>query len=304
MCRVCYPVRPVRILHASDVHVTARYGKIPWRKLGWRRWLALLELGPGGRARAYAGAGGVLGAIAREVEDGRADHLVLSGDLTAYALEEEFAAARKALGPVGEDPSRCTVIPGNHDTFTPGAVRSRRFERHFGHLLGTDIPGVECLGPYPFVRLVGEEAAVVGLLSARVPKVPSLAMGRVGRRQLAALRDLVHDSRLAGRAVLVAVHHAPEKPNGRPDSRIHGLTDAAELLALLPGPRFAVLHGHLHHRHHRPSDGRRPHLFNAGSSTERGREGYWRIEVRDGRISDAVALRPDLARSGAARVVE
>ena len=282
----------MRILHASDVHLTDDYGKLPWRRLGWRRWLALLELGPGGRAKDYAAAGATLGAIAADAERHGAAHLVLSGDLTAYALDSEFAAARKALGAVADDPARCTVIPGNHDTYTPGSVRSGRFERHFGHLLSSDLPGVACEGCYPFVRLVGEEAAVVGLLSARVPRLPSMAFGWVGARQLEALRGIVHDTRLAGRAILVTVHHAPLTPRGRPDGRLHGLSDADALLSCLRGPRFAVLHGHLHHRHHHPSEGARPHLFNAGSSTQRGREGYWLIDVADGLVRGGTAHSP------------
>jgi 3',5'-cyclic AMP phosphodiesterase CpdA len=284
----------MRILHCSDVHITADYGNLPWRKLGWRRWLALLELGPGGRAHAFASAATTLAAIARDVERHGADHLVLSGDLTAYALEQEFAAAREALGALADDPARCTVIPGNHDTFTPGSVRARRFEARFGHLLTSDIEGSAVEGPYPFVRLLGEEVAVVAMHSARVPRLPGFAQGWVGRRQLAGLRDLLRDRRLVDRAILVVVHHAPITPGGRPDGRLHGLTDAADLLALLPGPRFAVLHGHLHHRHHHVSDGVRPHLIGAGSSTQRGREGYWLIDVEDGVIRRVQAQRPDV----------
>jgi 3',5'-cyclic AMP phosphodiesterase CpdA len=293
----------LRILHCSDVHLTHDYATLPWRRLGWRRWLALLELGPGGRARAFAEAGATLRQIAQDMERHGADHLVLSGDLTAYALEPEFRAAREALGAAADDPARCSVIPGNHDTFTPGSVRAQRFERHFGHLLASDVEGSACEGPYPFVKLVGEETAVVGLLSARVPRVPGFAFGWVGRRQLGALRHLIHDASLAGRAILVAVHHAPLTPAGRPDRRLHGLADGAALLALLRGPRFAVLHGHIHHRHHHASDGVRPHLIGAGSSTERGREGYWLIDVEDGGIRCVRAGRPGVAtvRADAAR---
>jgi 3',5'-cyclic AMP phosphodiesterase CpdA len=282
----------MRVLHLSDVHVTERYSALPWRKLGWRRWLALLELGPGGRAQAYAEAGCVLGAIAEDAERLGAAHVVVSGDLTAYALDAEFAAARKALGSLADDPARCTVVPGNHDTFTPGSLRSARFERHFGQLLASDLEGTAGEGPYPFVRLLGEEAAVVGLLSARVPRFPGLAHGWLGRPQLEALRRVVADPRLERRAILVAVHHAPRTPRGRPDRRSHGLLDANALLDALRGPRFAILHGHIHRPHHQPSDGVLPHLFGAGSSTERGREGYWCIELADGIVRGAEWRRP------------
>jgi hypothetical protein len=45
-----------------------------------------------------------------------------------------------------------------------------------------------------------------------------------------------------------------------------------------------VLHGHIHHRYHHPATAERPHVFSAGSSTQRGREGYWVIEVKDGQV--------------------
>jgi 3',5'-cyclic AMP phosphodiesterase CpdA len=173
------------------------------------------------------------------------------------------------------------VIPGNHDTYTPGALRDRRFERHFGHLLDSDLPQYAREGPYPFVRLF-DDAAVVGLLSARVPLLPGFSFGVIGGRQLEGLEALIADPALKDRAVLVVVHHAPLNKAGNPDKPLHGLVDAKKLFALVHGPRFAVLHGHIHHRYHHPATPQRPHLFGAGSSTQLGREGYWLIDVRDG----------------------
>jgi 3',5'-cyclic AMP phosphodiesterase CpdA len=274
----------MRFVHCSDVHVTGDYFALPLRRLGWRRWLALAELTVGGRARAYRRAPETLARIAQEAQAHGADHLILSGDLTAYALDSEFQGAREALGAWAEDPRRCTVIPGNHDVFTPGSHRSRRFERHFGHLLESDFPEHRREGAFPFVRRVGEEAAVVGLLSARVPAMPGMAQGRVGPAQLEGLEAVVKDPRLAGRALLVVVHHAPLTPAGRADHWFHGLRDAEALCRLLPGPRYAVLHGHIHHRYHHEATAERPHLFGAGSSTLAGREGYWVIEVAGGQV--------------------
>jgi 3',5'-cyclic AMP phosphodiesterase CpdA len=212
---------------------------------------------------------------------------VLSGDLTAYALEEEFRGAREALGELGSSPKLCTVIPGNHDRYTPGSRSDGRFERYFGHLLHSDWPEYCREGPYPFVRLLGTDAAVVGLNSARAPPVPGFSFGAVGRVQREALAHLLADPRIAGRAVLVAVHHAPLGQHGRKDRRLHGLCDTDALLKMLPGPRFAVLHGHIHRRYHHPATQTRPHLLCAGSSTQAGREGYWVIEISEGRIQSA-----------------
>src|SRR5262252_4643150 len=108
----------MRFLHCSDVHITEDYSKVPLLKLGWRRWMALARLA--------------------ELE--RVDHLIVTGDVTAYSLEAEFARARGAMGRIADDRRRCTVIPGNHDRYTPGALATRRFEKYFGHLLESDLP--------------------------------------------------------------------------------------------------------------------------------------------------------------------
>lgn len=275
----------MRILHCSDVHITGDYSRIPFLRLGWRRWIALMELKYGGRERAYRQARETLRQIVRDFHARGADHLILSGDLTAYALEEEFQGAREALGELADDPRRCTVIPGNHDVYTPGSHRSRRFERHFGQLIQSDLPEYCRDGAYPFVRLLGESVAVVGLISARVPRAPGFSHGWLGQEQLAGLRDLVSDARVRERAVVVVVHHAPLGHHGRPDRLMHGLRDRRALFRTIPGPRFAVLHGHIHRRYHHPATPERPHLFGAGSSTQGGHEGYWMIDVRDGKIS-------------------
>ncbi|MFP2931882.1 metallophosphoesterase family protein [Pyxidicoccus sp. 3LG] len=226
----------MRFAHCSDVHITEDYFALPLHRLGWRRWVALAELTVGGRAKRYARAPHALSAIVRDAQAHRADHFILSGDLTAYALEGEFSGARKALGPLADDPRRCTVIPGNHDVFTPGSHRSGRFARHFGHLLESDLPEYRREGAFPFVRLLGDEAAVVGLLSARVPASPGLSFGTIGPAQLEGLAALLRDSRLDGRAVLVRGAPRAAHPEGRADRWHHGLRDADALLRLLPGP--------------------------------------------------------------------
>jgi 3',5'-cyclic AMP phosphodiesterase CpdA len=274
----------MRFLHLSDVHVTQDYLRVPLRTLGWRRAVAMWELTVGGRQKRYLHSRSTIERILEDRHRHGVDHVILSGDLTAYATRWEFEQARAALGELAEDRARFTVIPGNHDVYTPGAYNTRRFEQYFGHLLASDLPEYIRDGSFPFVRLLGADVAVIGLMSARVPPVPGLSFGVVGRKQLGGLRDALQDERMRHRAVLVVVHHAPVAPSGRKDHLFHGLLDADQLLALLPGPRFAVLHGHIHKRYHHPATDKRPHTFGAGSSTEGGHEGYWIIDVRDGLV--------------------
>ncbi len=274
----------MRFLHCSDIHVVGDYQRPSLFELGWRRMPALAELKLHGRAKYFADSPRTIRTIVEDVTRHRADHLIVSGDLTGYALEEEFDGALAALGPITADKRRCTVIPGNHDTYTPGALKDRRFERRFGHLLESDLPQHVREGPYPFVRLLDDAVAVVGLLSARVGLVPGFSFGIIGKLQLEGLSAIVSDPALKGRAVLVVVHHAPLTQTGKPDKLFHGLVDARKLFDLIPGPRFAVLHGHIHRRYHHPATLVRPHLFGAGSSTQLGSEGYWLIDVRDGQF--------------------
>jgi len=280
----------MRVLHCSDVHLTEDPTRTQFFRRGPRFWMAWYELRVDGRARAFARAPETLRAVLREAERQAVDHLVLSGDLTSSALPSEFASAAEALGPWARDARRCTVIPGNHDCHHPAALREKRFEAHFGALLSSDVQTRSTLGPWPVVRLVGDGLALIALHTSLLPSIPGVSYGRVGSEQLEGLREAISHPALKGRAVLVVVHHAPRRPDGRPDKLSHRLLDADALLELLPGPRFAVLHGHIHHRYHHPATATRPHLFCAGSSTQAGREGYWLIDVDGGTVRGGTAV--------------
>ena len=248
------------------------------------------------REKAFARAPEVMRAIVRDAQRHAVDHVVLSGDLTASALPSEFAGAASALGALALDPRRCTVIPGNHDCHHPAALHEKRFEGSFGALLQSDLPSHARVGPWPLVRLLGEELAIIALHSSLVPFVPGLAYGRVGAQQLDGLRAALRDEALEGRAVLVVVHHAPRRADGTPDKLSHRLLDAEALLRVLPGPRFAVLHGHIHRRYHHPATAAGPHLFGAGSSTQAGQEGYWLLDIQGGTVRGGTAHEVRLSR--------
>jgi 3',5'-cyclic AMP phosphodiesterase CpdA len=276
----------MQILHFSDVHVQVDYRQIGYANLDWRRLLAQLEMDGLGRARDYVQAPRIIDEIGGAARRTGADHLVLSGDLTGLAYDAEFALARAALEPIAR-PELLTVVAGNHDRFTPESERDETFEKHFGDLLQSDLPEYCAEGPYPFVRLLKDEAAVVGLNSARANLFPGLAHGRVGPRQLDALAALLDDPRLQGRMVFVAVHHTPLRPYGWFDVPGHGMVDADKLLRIVRGPRRAVLSGHIHQRYWLQATSDRPHIFCAGSSTCSGEEGYWLIDVEDGLVRGA-----------------
>ena len=274
----------MRIVHLSDVHVQVDYRALPLARYGWRRAVAQLEWVGLRRAARFAKALGLLEQIVREIVELAPDHVLLSGDLTALAVEEEFAAARTALAPIYR-PGLLSVIPGNHDRYTAHAAKGRRFERHFAALLTSDLRGFAGADGYPFVRLVGEGLAVIGLDSTRLAPLPGLSFGSVGREQRRALAKILDAPDLRDRFLCVMVHHAPLRMNGEPDRVTHGLLDGAELMRLLAGRRCSLHHGHVHHRYWHRATEDRPHVFGAGSATERGHEGYWVIDVEpDGTV--------------------
>lgn len=275
----------MRIVHLSDVHVQIDYRQLPLRRYGWRRAVAQLEWMGLGRAKRFEGAREVLGQIVAEIVELRPDHVVLSGDLTAMAVEEEFAGAREALAPIAR-PGLLSVIPGNHDRYTARAVNERRFERHFADLQSGDLPGLRAATGYPFVKLVGDSLAVIGLDTSRLAPLPGLSFGSVGAEQLGLLARVIDEPVVRDRALCVLIHHAPLRKNAKPDGICHGLHDGARLLSLLAGRRCTIHHGHVHHRYWHPATPNRPHVFNAGSATQRGREGYWVIDIAsDGQVS-------------------
>ncbi|WP_373047040.1 metallophosphoesterase family protein [Vulgatibacter sp.] len=275
----------MRILHISDVHVQMDYDADSWRRMGWRRMAGQLELKLARRARRYVKAPETIGRLVEEGLRQGADHVILSGDLTALAVDAEFEAARKALGPLADRPDLLTVVPGNHDIFTPGSRDKKRFDSWFGHLLGSDLPELRGEGAWPHVRLVGEDVAVVGLCSARVPLVPGIASGLVGEAQLRSLEKICADRRVRGRSIHVVVHHAPLRWDGSVDRRDHGLADARALIDVCARGGVAAIHcGHIHIRYAWQVPGG-PMVVGGGSSTWLGHEGYWLVDAEGGRLT-------------------
>jgi 3',5'-cyclic AMP phosphodiesterase CpdA len=181
----------LRIVHLSDIHVW-RYAYHP-AKLVSKRFLGMLEL-MRGRARRFR-----LERLDGVVEHALAlnpDHVLISGDLTTTALTSEFVEARRALGPLLADPERATVIPGNHDRYTSGSVRSRKFEAYFGEFASAPA--------YPWLRPIGEGTAILGLDPTR-PHIS--ARGYLPPEQLARARALVADPAERPGRLIVACHY-------------------------------------------------------------------------------------------------
>lgn len=270
----------MRVLHFSDLHLHR-----PWRGVPLRDWLGKRFLGGAnmllGRLYDFADAPRKVAALDRFRREQDVDLVICTGDYTALGTNPEFRAARDAITPLTKAPLGYVGVPGNHDVYVRDIVREGRFLRYFGDTLGTDLPECRVAGtPWPLVRLVGEDVAVVAVDSARPDPQPWRSSGKIPPGQLEALGRILADPRLNNRFVFVVVHYAPRLADGRPDNFLHRLVNADDFLhACATLPHGAILCGHVHRLYHVRVPDVLPPVFCAGSATKDGVEGLWLFEV-------------------------
>lgn len=221
-----------RFLHASDIHLLDLAGVRPWRYFN-KRFTGWVNLA---LRRGKSHDGDLFDEIVRQGHAHGVDRIVLTGDLTNLALEPEFALVRERLDRAGLP---VTVIPGNHDVYTRGSYRARRFEDYLGHHQAGEREDDHY---YPFVQRLGK-IALIGVSSA-IPSLPLYAVGRIGTDQLARLDRILEGLGQEGLQRVVLVHH-PVSP-GVSKAR-HDLLDLDAFGEVIRrrGAEL-VLHGHEH----------------------------------------------------------
>ncbi len=254
----------MRIAHLSDLHLLSLEGAVPYRLLN-KRITGYLNLR---FHRKSVHKPRAVKAAARAIKTLGIDHAVITGDVSNLALEAEFELVRSFLADdLGLPADRVSIVPGNHDAYTGGAHRSRRFARTFAAYLGSDL--AELTPPdevFPFVHLRGP-AAIIGLSTA-LPRPPLVASGEVGRPQLAALAKILAHPALQGRTPVILQHHPIHNPPSAAKRMLEGLADAeAEAEVLAPVRRGLVLHGHLHRRIQRTLPTHRGRLDAVGATS-------------------------------------
>jgi 3',5'-cyclic AMP phosphodiesterase CpdA len=284
---------PMRVLHFSDPHVVPRLRAVPLADWPGKRFVGAAGLHLLKR-KYLRGVKEKLAALAELAVEQRVDLVLCTGDLTVLGTEHELADARRLLQPLFDRPLGLIAVPGNHDLYTPDTVRERRFERHFADaILGGDAKWAVD-GPWPLVRRFGDDVAVVAVTSAEPFLAPWQSGGRIPQRQLAALKRVLADPSIRGRFVFVMTHHAPRLANGRPDRVFHGLKNQEEFLSACGGiDRGAVLFGHVHHRFRLQLPDLDAALYDAGSATMRGREGFWIFDVDGTKVRATPGHRSD-----------
>jgi 3',5'-cyclic AMP phosphodiesterase CpdA len=256
----------MRIAHFSDLHVLALEGVATHRFFNKRftGWVNL-RLKRGHKHRSNH-----VRACAREITRAKVDHVVITGDLTNLALEQEFIAVRKLLEEdLGFEPDQISAVPGNHDLYTRGAMRDQRFTKCFHDYVASDLPDLCAdipLGRFPFVKLRGP-CAIIGLSSA-VPRLPLMSSGELGGLQLEALERILAHEEVRKRTPIILVHHPIHNPTSKWETFLRGLDDADALIAKLAKvERGLLLHGHLHVRRKRALETPVGELLSVGATS-------------------------------------
>ncbi len=224
---------PLRFIHCSDIHLLDLAGTSAWNYINKRLTGGMNLLMSRGRKHS----GSLFDRIVGHAHEFAVDRIVITGDVTNLALEPEFALVKRTLLAAGLP---CTVIPGNHDTYTRGSVRNRRFEAFLGEFMIGERDGAD----YPFVQRFGD-VALIGVSTA-IPSLPLVAVGRVGDEQLRRLAGMLDRLGAEGLARVVLIHHPVLPGVAKPR---HGLLDL-EAFAKVIAAKGAelILHGHEHRR--------------------------------------------------------
>jgi 3',5'-cyclic AMP phosphodiesterase CpdA len=272
---------PLRFLHCSDIHLLSLRGVGAHRFLNKRLTGGVNLMLKRGKHHDEA----LFDRIVERAREHAVDRVVITGDLSNLALEQEFEHIVAKLDAI-EIP--VTVVPGNHDAYTRGSVRQRRFEQMFARFMHGERHGEHPDLFYPFVQRY-DEVALIGVSTAHA-SLPLYAVGTVGEAQLQRLDRMLEVLGREGLTRIVLIHH-PVMPGV--SKRRHDLVDLkafGEVIARRGAE--LILHGH----EHKAIEGAIPgleapvpvHGISSGTNLSRhaGREAAFSIYQVDGRTID------------------
>jgi 3',5'-cyclic AMP phosphodiesterase CpdA len=169
----------------------------------------------------------------------RSDHVVVTGDLTEDGTDAQFELLAAALAEAKADPSRVTLVPGNHDLYADPFAFARALRGPLHAYAQTSTLGKP-------VELAG--AVVVPISTAMAHRL-WFSAGTLTFEMADALDGFARDPALRDRPMLVVQHHPPLGHGNAFWNWIDG-TRAPERGARLlrAHAHMHVLHGHTHAR--------------------------------------------------------
>ena len=251
----------MRIAHISDLHILDLAGVRAARFLN-RRLIGGINLMVRRRGQYRAD---ILERLIEDILREGVDHVAITGDLSNLALEPEFDRVFhliKLLG--GYD--LVSVVPGNHDYYTEGTIKARRFEKYFNVFMYQGYSDLET-DLYPYSKILGD-VLLVGLNSA-CHTTPPLAYGTISAKQLDAADRILSNPRVRQLRKVVLLHHTLHRRSWHTEATTR-LVNRENLLRVLMRNRVDLaLYGHDHHGriHRREQTGHATTIVCCGSST-------------------------------------
>lgn len=226
----------MRILHFGDIHVwRLRLARDFWYL---KRLLGTVNLTIRRRMRFPAHYPAI---VAAEVLRSDVDAVIFSGDMSTMSLVPEFEEAARLFAPIHEKwGDRFFCIPGNHDRYSPGSIRSGFYERYFPY-------GAFGEGKLVRRQLIDEGLVIVGFDCSHPCRIRS--NGTMSDRLEAELRTALEHERSEGNRVLLTGHYPLAYPSDVHASWEHKLLKAERLERLVAEfEPIAYFHGHKHQR--------------------------------------------------------
>ena len=166
-----------------------------------------------------------------------ADHVVITGDLTEDGIPAQYEVLAEVLHESGLAASQVTIVPGNHDAYARGDAFAQALRGPLRAYAETSTPGAP-------VVLRGMTLLPV---STAMAQPYTFSAGAIERPTLESAAKLAGDSKKGGRALVLAMHHPPQRRAIPLMQWLDGLRDHAQVAAILEEhDHVHVVHGHLH----------------------------------------------------------
>ncbi len=198
------------------------------------------------------------------------DAVICTGDLSGMGMHGELDYAQSKLEHISKHPN-FILLPGNHDLYLPEKNGSHFYDIFKDSITKSDIT-ISDNTPYPLVKLINDNVAIVAVNSAKPNPSLIRSSGNISTEQLSAVDALLNNDELKTRHVIVATHYNADDE----DTNLHGLENRKEFRAILAKHNCAMLvHGHIHKNQTYNVPDSNTKAFCAGSLTYKGRESFW-----------------------------
>jgi 3',5'-cyclic AMP phosphodiesterase CpdA len=215
---------------------------------------------------------------------GRADHILVTGDLTEDGVDAQFEMLAEALHKSGVEPERVTLLPGNHDAYVDFRAFDRALEGPLSAFRDTSREGA---------RTVLPGAVIVPISTTIEGQWFTRSRGAIRSKDVARVRRIASDPISRERAVVVAQHHPPSQHPIFAVEWFDGVDNVSAMRDLLhERSRVHVLHGHTHRRSTKHLSGREHAQI------------YCAASVRDQHDTTELSLRFYKAEAGALRELQ